>query len=56
MSHLTDSEVAEFKQLVREEYGIELGDDDARMQAEQFLQFMYPLLRFSAKHDALPPL
>lgn len=55
MSHLTNSEVAEFKQLVKEEHGIELTDDEARVQAEQFISFMYPLLKFSAKRNALPP-
>lgn len=46
---LTDAELAEFKKLVQEEYGIELSDDEARVQAEQFAQFMYPLLRHAAQ-------
>lgn len=55
MSHLTDSEVAEFKMLVKDEYGIELTDDDARVQAEQFIACMYPLFKFGARRTALPP-
>lgn len=50
MSHLTDPEVAEFKLLVQEEYGIELSDDEARIQAEQFIQFMYPLLCHASRN------
>ncbi len=45
--NLTDTEVAEFAVLVKEEYGIDLTPDEARQQATEFVQGMYLIFKHS---------
>ncbi len=40
---LTDSEVAEFIEIIREDYGVELTAEQARDEAEALVHFAYLL-------------
>ncbi len=43
MSQLSDSDVAEFIEIIREDYGIELNPEQARREAEALVHFAYLL-------------
>jgi len=44
MNHLTDQSVAEYKKIIREDYGVDLNDHQARESAEQMVQFALHIL------------
>jgi hypothetical protein len=44
MTKLTDTDVAEFAQLIREDYGVELNPEDARREAENVMRFALLIL------------
>ncbi|MDD5742293.1 MAG: hypothetical protein PHX87_02580 [Candidatus Peribacteraceae bacterium] len=46
--NITEAEAAEFSRLVKEEYGKELSPDEAKQEAERFLQLMYLMFRQSS--------
>lgn len=41
--NLTDSDLAEFAQIMREDYGVELTPEEAKREAEALVHFAYLL-------------
>lgn len=44
MLKLSDSDVADFAKIIREDYGVGLSPEDARREAESVLRFAYLIL------------
>ncbi len=41
--NLTDSDLAEFREIIREDYGVELTPEQAKREAEALVHFAYLL-------------